>query len=135
MKINVRKCNAEHRYWGDLSFDTEGDPSLIDIPYVSFAAPIHWELHYEIFEDDRVEVTGRVCFTLKGLCSRCLKETRQEFSGECMGYYSPRHGEEDYEYRGGVVDLDEYMRDAVLDALPAVLECSEDCSPPDYQKE
>lgn len=134
MKIDVRKCNAEKRYAGDLTLEFEGDDSLIDIPFVAFSSPVKADLHYEILEDDSVEVTGKVSFSLKGLCSRCLKETERSFSEEAEGYFSPVEGEEDYCYRNGVIDLGEFLRDAVLDALPAGLICSEDCTPPAYKK-
>lgn len=135
MKIDVRKCNAEHIYAGDLTFETEGDNSLIDIPYVRFASPVKAVLHYEILEDDSVEVTGRISFSLKGLCSRCLSETEQSFSGEAEGCFSTVEGEEDYTYRCGVVDFSELLRDAVLDALPVRLVCGGDhCIPPEYKE-
>lgn len=134
MKIDVRKCNAEHKYEGDLVFETEGDDSLIDIPYVAFSSRLKWLVHYEILEDDTVEVTGKVSFSLKGLCSRCLSETEQTFSGRSEGCFSPEEGEEDYSYKNGVIDLDEFLRDAVLDALPQRLICGETCVPPKYKE-
>ncbi len=134
MKIDVRKCNAEHKYAGDFVFETEGDDSLIDIPYVFFSSRLKWSLHYEILEDDSVEVTGKVTFSLKGLCSRCLSETEQTFSGQAEGCYSSEEGEEDYSYKNGVVDLSEFLRDAVLDTLPPRLICGETCVPPEYKE-
>lgn len=134
MKIDVRKCNAEHKYSGDLVFSTEGDNSLIDIPYVTFSSPLEWAVHFDILEDDTVEVRGRVAFSLKGMCSRCLSETEQRFFGESESCFSPKEGEEDYFYKGGVVDLSEYLRDSVLDALPRALFCGETCVPPEYKE-
>lgn len=134
MKLDVRKCNAERKYAGELVFQTEGDLSLIEIPFVTFASPVKAELHYEILEDDSVEFTGRISFTLKGLCSRCLKETSQSYSQEVEGCYSPKQGEEEYFYRNGVVDLNDFIRDAVMQALPYSLLCEENCVPPEYKE-
>ena len=136
--LDVRKLNTEKKYSGDLLFEFEGEQDLIDIPYVSFSSPIKAELHYEILEDDSVEITGKVTFSLKGLCSRCLKETECEVIGEADGYFVPRGGKmeaEDYTYANGMIDLREFLRDTVLFSMPANLICSETCRAPDYKEE
>ena len=136
--LDVRKLNAEKKYAGDLLFEFEGEEDLIDIPYVSFSSPIKAELHYEILEDDSVEITGKVTFSLKGLCSRCLKETESEIIGEAEGYFVPRGKKadaEDYTYVSGMIDLREFLRDTVLFSMPANLICSETCRAPDYKEE
>ena len=138
MVIDVRKCNAEGKYTGTLDFEFEGDESLIDIPFVTFASPVHAVLDYEIYEDNSVEVKGELSFTLKGACSRCLKETEQRILYEAEAFFVPRGakaGEEDYTYRNGIVDLDEFLRDTVLFALPSALFCAEGCSAPEYNEE
>lgn len=128
MTIDVRKLNIQKKYAGDLQFEYEGDSSLIDIPYVSFAAPIKAALHYEILEDDSVEVTGTVSFTLKGACSRCLSDAEQSFVGEVDAYFLPRECEsEDYRYINGIINLQDCLNDAVMFALPGLLVCSDSC--------
>ena len=128
LTIDVRKLNAQKKYAGDVTFEFVGDNSLIEIPYVTFSSPVTARLHYEILEDDSVEITGSVTFSLKGLCSRCLQEAEQTFSGEVDAYFVPREGEsEDYRYFGGVIDLDDCLGDAVMLALPGRLVCGENC--------
>lgn len=128
LTIDVRKLNAQKKYAGDVTFEFEGDNSLIDIPYVTFSAPITARLHYEILEDDSVEITGSVTFSLKGACSRCLKEAEQTFLGEVDAYFVPRGGEdEDYRYTSGVIDLSDCLGDAIMLALPGRLVCGENC--------
>ena len=135
-ELDVRRCNAEKKYTGELVFDFEPEQSLVDIPYVSPDGSVSARLHYDILEDDSVEIAGTLSFALKGLCSRCLKETRQVVAGEAEGYFIPNgNGEEDYAYRNGVIDLREFLRDAVLFLLPARLICSETCTAPDYNEE
>ncbi len=138
MVIDVRKCNAERKYTGELNFGFRGDESLIDIPFVCFSSPVQAHLFYEILEDDSVEVSGEVSFTLKGACSRCLKEIEQRISYETEALFVPqgRKAEaEDYTYRNGIVDLGEFLRDTVLFALPSALFCPEGCSAPEYNEE
>ena len=137
-RLDVRKLSAEKKYSGDLAFEFEAEEDLIDIPYVSISAPVKAELHYEILEDDSVEVKGSISYPLKGLCSRCLKETVMNVSGEVEGYFIPSGGKgeaEDYSYSNGFIDLREFLRDAVMFSMPAGLLCSEDCTAPDYKED
>ncbi len=130
MTIDVRKLNVQKKYAGELSFEFEGDPSLIEIPYVSFSSPVVANLHYEILEDDSVEVTGTLTFSLKGACSRCLNEAERTFTGEVDGYFVTKDAEsEDYLYSGGVIHLNDCLRDSLMLAMPMVLECGEECIP------
>lgn len=136
--LNVRRLSAEKKYSGKLMFSFEGDQQLIEIPYVSFSSPVRTELAYEILEDDSVEVKASFSYHLQGLCSRCLKETEQKISFESVAYFIPEGGkgqDDDYFYRNGVIDLSEFLRDAVLFSMPAGLLCSEDCSAPDYKED
>lgn len=135
-KIDVRKLNAQKKYAGDYAFEYEGDSSLIGIPYVSFSSPVGVRLHFEILEDDSVEITGSVNYTLKGACSRCLNETEQAFQGEIDAYFVPHGGEsEDYRYTGGIIDLRDCLNDAVMLSLPARLVCGENCVPLEWKEQ
>ncbi len=135
-KLDVRRANAEKKYAGDLSFTFEADPSLVEIPLVCISSPVEANLHYEILEDDSVEIEGSLAFTLKGSCSRCLKETEQRVCGKAEGYFVP-HGadEEDYSYSNGVIDFGEFLRDSLIFLMPARLVCSETCAAPEYKEE
>ncbi len=135
-KLDVRRANAEKKYTGELCFTFEAEPSLVEIPFVSISSPVEAKLRYAILEDDSVEIEGSLAFTLKGSCSRCLRETEQRVSGEAEGYFVPYgEGGEDYSYSNGVIDLGEFLRDSVIFLTPARLVCSENCTAPDYKEE
>ncbi len=137
-RLDVRKLCAEKKFSGELDFSFEAEENLLEIPFVSFSSPVEAKLHYEILEDDSVEIKGTVSFSLKGMCSRCLKETEQKYIGEAEGYFIPPGGkgeEEDYSYSNGFIDLREFLRDTVLFNMPAGLLCSEDCTAPDYKED
>ncbi len=135
-RLDVRRLNAEKKYSGELSFSFDPEEDPVEIPYVSLVSPIRAELGYEILEDDSVEIRGTIGFTLKGLCSRCLKEMEKRFSEEVEGYFVPDgDGREDYAYTNGVIDLREFLRDAVLFSMPAGLYCSETCTAPEYKED
>ncbi|MDE5896466.1 MAG: DUF177 domain-containing protein [Clostridia bacterium] len=134
-KIDVRSLVARKRYTGELAFEYEAESSLVDIPFAEFSAPVRIELGYEIFEDDKVEAKGRVLFSLRGSCSRCLAETERQIEEEIYAIFEPNGGDgENYGYFGGVIDLSEFVRDSVAFALPSKLLCGE-CSVPDGENE
>lgn len=122
-RIDVRNAVARKNFTGELGFTFDAEQNLIDIPYVEFSSPVKAELKYEIFSDDEVEVTGRISFSIKGLCSRCLSEAEKEISYGAEGVFSPAPKNEEYGYSNGFVDLGEFLRDSVLFALPSRLLC------------
>lgn len=133
--IDVGRRIAEKKDRGELAFSFEADGSLLDIPYVSFSSPVEAKLRYEIFGDDTVSVMGEISFSLRGACSRCLRETERRYTGEVDAFFVPGKGDGvDYGYRGTVV-LEECMRDSLLSALPVRLECGESCEMPDFGNE
>ena len=133
VNIDVLRAQALGKLSGDLSFETPADDTLIDVPFVSFSTPVSVTAHYEILDDGKVEVSGTVQFRLKGLCSRCMKETEHTITGELSALFVP-NGEdgEDYAYVGGRIKLDEAVRDAVMFALPNSFLCGEECEIPAF---
>lgn len=134
-RIDIRRCKAARKYEGDLSFTFEGKQEWIDIPFVAFSSPVTAELHYSLSEEDEVEICGKFSFSLKGACSRCLKETERLIEGETEALFLPEEGDGDYVYRNGIVEPDDFLRDAVLVLLPMRLLCSEECVMPEYGEE
>ncbi len=127
MIIDVRKLNAQKKYSGRLEFEYEAPENLIDIPFVKFSSPVKVEVEYELFEDDSLELRGKILYTLEGQCSRCLKETSERVEGELDAYFQPFKGGEDYAYSGGVIDLTNAVNDAIMSSMPRTLSCGENC--------
>ena len=127
MIIDVRKLNAQKKYSGRLEFEYEAPENLIDIPFVKFSSPVKVEVEYELFEDDSLELRGKILYTLEGQCSRCLKETSERVEGELDAYFQPFKGGEDYAYSGGVIDLTNAVNDAIMSSMPCTLSCGENC--------
>lgn len=122
-RIDVRNAVARKKFTGELEFSFDAEETLIDIPYVKFSSPVKAELEYEIFADDKVEVTGKISFSLKGLCSRCLSEAEEEIEYGAEGVFAPAPKDDEYGYANGFVGLGEFLRDSVLFALPPRLLC------------
>ena len=127
MIIDVRKLNAQKKDSGRLEFEYEAPENLIDIPFVKFSSPVKVEVEYELFEDDSLELRGKILYTLEGQCSRCLKETSERVEGELDAYFQPFKGGEDYAYSGGVIDLTNAVNDAIMSSMPRTLSCGENC--------
>ena len=127
MIIDVRKLNAQKKYSGRLEFEYEAPENLIDIPFVKFSSPVKVEAEYELFEDDSLELRGKILYTLEGQCSRCLKETSERVEGELDAYFQPFKDGEDYAYSGGVIDLTNAVNDAIMSSMPRTLSCGENC--------
>ncbi len=121
--INVRTELARKNYTGKLEVCYGADKSLTGIPYAEISSPVRAALHYEIFADDKVEVAGRISFSLKGLCSRCLADAEEEIGYAAEGVFAPEPRGEEYGYSNGFIDLGEFLRDSVLFALPSKLLC------------
>ena len=135
MIIDIRKLNAKKEYSGDLVFDYEAPESLIDIPFVKFAAPVKVEATYDLLEDDSLELRGKISFVLEGKCSRCLKEAKQAVEGELDAYFEPKKDCEDYSYSNGRIDLREAIEDAIMAAMPYVVLCDDSCEGIQYSEE
>lgn len=127
MIIDIRKLNAQKKYTGHLEFEYSAPEAFIQIPYVKFAAPVKISFDYELFEDDSLEIRGTVSYTLKGQCSRCLRDTEALVEGELDAYFEARKDYEDYGYTNGVVNLTQAVEDAIMASMPYVLSCGEDC--------
>lgn len=134
-RIDVRGAIAKKQFSEELNFEYEADGTLLDIPFVSFSSPVEVALRYEILENDDVEVTGQMRFSLKGECSRCLADTEQSFVAELDGLFVAGESDgETYGYRNGVIYLEEFLRDGLLVALPPRLLCG-DCNAQDGENE
>ena len=127
MLIDIRKLNAQKKYEGSLEFDFDAPETLIQIPFVKFSLPVKVEFDYEIFEDDSVEIRGTVTYTLKGQCSRCLKDAEMQVEGELDAYFQTGRNCEDYSYSNGVVDLRQAVEDAIMASMPFAISCGEEC--------
>ena len=126
-KIDVRKLNAQKKYFGRMEFDYDAPASLIEIPLVKFSAPVKVCFDYDLYEDDAFEIRGNVSFAIEGQCSRCLKEAKQTVEGELNALFEDSKDYEDYPYSGGVVDLTRALGDAIMASMPFSLSCGEDC--------
>lgn len=103
---------------GRLNLNTKL-PKICCNSFVKFSSPVKVEAEYELFEDDSLELRGKILYTLEGQCSRCLKETSERVEGELDAYFQPFKDGEDYAYSGGVIDLTNAVNDAIMSSMAA----------------
>ena len=135
MIIDVRKLNAQKKYSGHMEFEYSAPEMLVEIPYVKFSAPVKISFDYELFEDDSLEIRGKVVYTLTGQCSRCLREASQEVEGELDAYFEPRKDFTDYGYTNGIINLVKAVEDAIMASMPYTISCGEACKEISYNGE
>ena len=133
MLIDIRKLNAQKKYSGEMEFTYSAPETLIEIPFVKFAAPVKISFSYEIYEDDSVDIRGSVSYRLEGQCSRCLQPAAMDVEGELDAYFEPRKDFEDYGYSNGILDLTKAVEDAVMASMPFSVSCGNDCKSIVYQ--
>ena len=132
MIIDVRKLNAQKRYFGEMQFSYQPPKELLNIPLAEFATAVAVEFEYDLYEDNALEIRGKVSYRLKGQCARCLKDVEASVEGELNALFEPKADAEDYSYFGGIVDITKAVEDAVVFSLPFSLSCKEECAPIRY---
>jgi len=132
MFIDVKKHISQKIYSGRLSFEYVPPERLLTVPLTSFEGNAKVDIEYWLLEDDSVEVSGSVKYTITGSCSRCLSPARKTIEQEISAYFVPNGGkkgsDEDYVYKNGTIDLTECINDAIMFGMPYSLLCSEDCA-------
>ena len=127
MVIDIRKLNAQKKYFGNMEFEYSAPDTLIEIPFVKFVGPIKVAFEYDLYEDDSFEVRGTVSYRIEGQCSRCLKDAAQDVVGEMNAYFENRKDFQDYGYTNGIIHLEGAVEDAIMASMPFILSCGEDC--------
>jgi len=140
MKIAIPSLPA-----GRNVFETFAQPSEYDELFqrkdIEFAGLIHVTVVATRMNDD-LYVDMRIQASLRVQCSRCLEPVESPLDARFEGLFVPGRQEERMDsaahkaewesqrvlfYQGGVVDLDEYIVEAITLALPMKPLCKPDC--------
>ena len=135
MIIDIRKLNAQKSYFGEMEFSYNAPESLLNVPLAVFDGPISVKFEYDLYEDNALEIRGKVSYRLKGQCSRCLSDVSVAIEGELNALFEPTKDAEDYSYTGGVVDITQAVEDAVMLSLPFTILCEKECESISYSSE
>ena len=79
MILEIKKLFAKGCYTGSFSYEVSPAKDLILLPLCTVDS-VKVEGEYEIFDDEEVEITLRISYTIYGSCSYCLADTKQEIN-------------------------------------------------------
>lgn len=128
MFLEIKKLMSRAAYTGDFSFEYQPPQDSIIIPLCRIEGGVTVSGEYEIFENDEVEVTLKLCYKLKGQCSYCLADAEKEieYTSETLLFVTDKDDSDNYVYDGNRLDLSQAVNDALLFSQPEVLLCT-DC--------
>ena len=125
MILNLKEVYKSGKESRDFFFLYEPDEELSTIPNVSVVLPVKINGTLTLTGAHSCLVEGEITFSLKGECSRCLKETEKEYFTSFSEEVSD--GENGYKVINDTVDLGKIADDAILAEMPLVLLCDENC--------
>lgn len=82
MIIDLKKLRQSGKASVDFFFEYVPESGLIDIPGVEITPPVKISGSAILTGDHSVYLKGEIAYTLKGNCTRCLKETERRFVTE-----------------------------------------------------
>jgi uncharacterized protein len=130
IKINVAEIKKQ--LIGSASYHYELKPKDLDLSRedVDLTGPITADFTLQN-GGDLILLTGKIVFTVKGQCARCLKEMTLETTAPLEERFFPEgteNLEEDaFTYKYDLVDVTDALRESLLLAVPARMLCKPDC--------
>ena len=126
MILDLKKIKRSGKDESDFFFEYNPDKEIIDIPNVDFAGAVKINGTISLTGEHSAYIEGEVIFTLTGECTRCLKNTEQQFIIELKE--SVEQGDsEGYPVKNDTVDLTKMVDDLVAMNLPISFLCDENC--------
>ena len=126
MIIDLKKIKRSGKDSSSFFFEYEPEDQLIEIPNVNFSKKIEVVGDVILTGEHSAVIEGEVNFTIKGECTRCLKETEKEYSVE-LRETADADNPEVYPVKNDTIDLSKMVDDALLMNLPLSFLCDEDC--------
>ena len=125
MIIDLKKLYQKGVKEENFFFEHEFTESPFDIPSVSFSAPVKVLGKVTVISDKSAVVAASIEVTVKGECTRCLKETEKTFHFEMEESFGG--GEDDYPVTNGRIDLTKPCFDAIALGMPMTFLCDDNC--------
>ena len=126
MIIDLRTLKRYGQDRKDFFFEYSGENSEIEIPYGQIVYPIKINGSVELTGNHSAYVSGEISVTLKGECTRCLKETQKDFVFD-FAEQLEENAEQGYSVEKDRIDLTKIVLDAIVMELPLNFLCKEDC--------
>ena len=96
----------------------------VELPETELLSPVTLDGEAFITGTAQAEVEGEITFTLKGECTRCLKEAEKTFVVELEESFGTSDG---YPVVSGKIDLSKTVEDIIIMNTPVTFLCKDDC--------
>lgn len=126
MFLDLRALLRSGKEQTEFFFEYTPQRSLIEIPSLEIELPIKVVGEITITGAHSAYLQGEISFSVKGECTRCLKQTTNEY---LFAFAEQVSNEEDEGYllKNDKVDLAEIVEDAIAINFPISFLCREDC--------
>ena len=123
MILDLNAIKRSGKTQADFFFEYDTDVKA-DIPAAKILSPVKVQGRVYLAADGTADVEGETVFTLKGACTRCLKETEKIFTAEFGESLGTADG---YPIVNGKIDLKKIVDDVIIINTPIAFLCREDC--------
>lgn len=96
----------------------------LELPETELLTPVTIDGEVFLTGENQAEVEGEITFTLKGECTRCLKEAEKTFVVEFSESFGTSDG---YPVVSGKIDLSKMVEDIIIMNTPVTFLCNDDC--------
>jgi len=125
MIIDLRDIKRQGKDSLDFYFEHTFDNQLIDIPNVTFSAPVKISGTAFLTGEHSAVIDGEIEFSLVGDCTRCLsKAEKTYFASFCEDFGKEENGNL---VKGDKIDLTELVIATVLTEMPYSFLCTDEC--------
>lgn len=128
MIIDLKAIKQKGLCEKEFSFEFVLGNEVLTIPDAKFLRPCEAEVLCEVY-DDKVYVSGKICFYISAPCARCLTPTTYNGTVEFDEEFRPLTFAEEKElsYTKDIIDLKPLAEQLIITNLPYTVYCKEDC--------
>ena len=125
MIIDLKKLRQSGKDTFDFFFEYSPEKPLVDIPDVKIVPPVKIIGSATLTGDHSVCLKGEIVYTLKGNCTRCLKETEKQF---VAGFDLEAADGGDVPVINDKVDISAVADEEIILSAPINFLCDENCT-------
>lgn len=126
MILDLKKLKRTGKDSSNFFFEYSPETELLDLPNADIVLPISVNGTVTITGEHSAYLEGEVVFSVKGECTRCLKDTEKEFALNFQeGVES--NNPDGYPVKNDTVDLRPIVDDLIAINSPVTFLCSDDC--------
>ena len=126
MKIDLKKLRNSGKTESSFCFEYSPEADLIDIPSACLNLPVTVTGKVTLTDKHSALIEGEVCFTINGVCTRCVEETAKTFVAS-FSQYVEENNSDGYSVVNDNVDLAKIVEDEIILNVPTTFLCSDDC--------